>query len=170
LFDFLASNEFKGIKTTFIKIRYFLNIGLRFMKYLVFTMMAFFMVLGDADAQITGLWKSTDHIDNTERSIVKIFEKNGKIYGTVEKLLPAATITHCKGCEGELKNKSLIGMTILTDLKISGEKAVEGKILDPSNGKWYSCDIELDSRDKLKVTGYIGFPLFGKTMYWNRVK
>ena len=141
------------------------------MKHLIFTSLVFFTVMTNLDAQVTGMWKSTDHIDDTERSIVWIYELNGKIYGKIEKLLPAATITHCTGCDGDLKNKSLIGMVILSDLKRSGDdKAIEGKVLDPSNGKWYSCDIELESQDKLKVTGYIGFPMLGKTMYWKRVK
>lgn len=140
------------------------------MKHLIFTSLVFFTLLTCLDAQVTGMWKSTDHIDDTERSIVWIYELNGKLYGKIEKLLPAATITHCTGCEGDLKNKSLIGMTIISDLKRSGDKAIEGKILDPSNGKWYSCDIELESQDKLKVTGYIGFPMLGKEMYWKRVK
>ena len=141
------------------------------MKHLIFTSLVFFTLMTNLDAQVTGMWKSTYHIDDTERSIVWIYELNGKIYGKVEKLLPAATITHCTGCEGELKNKSLIGMTILSDLKRSSDdKAIEGKVLDPSNGKWYSCDIELESQDKLKVTGYIGLPMLGKTMYWKRVK
>ncbi len=140
------------------------------MKHLIFTSLVFFTLMTCLDAQVTGMWKSTDHIDDTERSIVWIYELNGKLYGKIEKLLPAATITHCTGCEGDLKNKSLIGMTIISDLKRSGDKAIEGKILDPSNGKWYSCDIELESQDKLKVTGYIGFPMLGKEMYWKRVK
>jgi len=129
-----------------------------------------FVFLMTADAQVTGLWKSTDHIDETERSIVLIYEKNGKLYGRIEKLLPAATVTHCTGCEGDLKNKSLTGMVIISDLNKNGNAATGGKILDPSNGKWYSCDIELESPDKLKVTGYIGLPMLGKAMYWKRVK
>ncbi len=133
------------------------------MKHLIFISLVFFTLMTTLDAQVTGMWKSTDHIDDTERSIVWIYELNGKIYGKIEKLLPAATITHCTGCDGELKNKSLIGMIILSDLKRSSDdKAIEGKVLDPSNGKWYSCDIELESTDKLKVTGYIGFPYVGK--------
>ncbi len=121
-------------------------------------------------SQVTGMWKSTDHIDDTERSIVEIYEQNGKYFGRVQKLLPAATVTHCTGCEGDQKNKSLIGMIIMSDITRNGTGGTDGKILDPSNGKWYSCDIELESPDKLKVIGYIGFPLLGKTMYWKRVK
>jgi uncharacterized protein (DUF2147 family) len=121
-------------------------------------------------AQVTGLWKSTDHLDDIEKSVVLIYEKNGKLYGRVERLLPAATITTCTGCEGELKNKPLPGIIILTDLTKNELGGTGGKILDPTNGKYYSCDIELVTPDILKVRGYIGFPTFGKTMYWNRLK
>jgi uncharacterized protein (DUF2147 family) len=140
------------------------------MKTLLLTPFVFFTFLINLPAQVTGLWKSTDHIDDTERSIVLIYEKNGKLFGRIEKLLPAATITQCTGCEGALKNKSLVGMIIISDLTKNGNEATGGKILDPSNGKWYSCEIELESPDKLKVTGYLGLPLLGKAMYWNRLK
>lgn len=121
-------------------------------------------------AQVTGLWRSTDHTDDVERSIVRIYEQNGKLFGLVEKLLPAAKVTHCTGCEGTQKNKSLEGMVIMKDITKNGKGGSGGKILDPSNGKYYDCNIELVAPDKLKVTGYVGFPLLGKDMYWTRDK
>jgi len=130
----------------------------------------FFMLLAGLQAQVTGRWKSTDHVDQIEKSIVLVYEQGGKYFGKVEKLLPAATVTHCTGCEGDLKNASIVGMMIMSDISKKGNGGEGGKILDPSNGKWYSCNIELVSPDKLKVTGYLGFPLMGKAMYWNRVK
>jgi hypothetical protein len=45
-----------------------------------------------------------------------------------------------------------------------------GKILDPKSGKLYKCYITLEENDKLKVRGYIGISLFGRTQYWNRLK
>jgi uncharacterized protein (DUF2147 family) len=128
------------------------------------------LVIGtQTKAQVTGYWKSTDHIDDTERSIVHIYAENDKLIGKVEKLLPAATITHCTGCKGDLKNKSLVGMIIMYDLSIIENGGKGGKILDPSNGKYYSCDIRLVAPDRLKVTGHLGIPLLGKSMYWNRL-
>jgi uncharacterized protein (DUF2147 family) len=138
------------------------------MKRQLFTFLVSFSFIQVMHTQVTGMWKSTDHIDDTERSVVEIYEKNGKFYGRVEKLLPAATVTHCTGCDGDQKNKSIVGMVIMSDIIKDGDKGTDGKILDPTNGKWYSCDIELVSPDKLKVIGYVGFPLLGKTMYWKR--
>ncbi len=63
--------------------------------------------LATMDAQVTGLWKSTDHIDDTERSIVNIYEINGKIYGKIEKLVRRRHHHAIRtGCDGELKNRS----------------------------------------------------------------
>jgi len=77
-------------------------------------------------------------------------------------------VTHCTGCEGDQKNKSIVGMIIMSDLIKTTNGGDDGKILDPTSGKWYSCDIELVSPDKLKVTGYVGLSFLGKTMYWKR--
>ncbi len=139
-------------------------------RLLIFLSILILIPVASVDAQITGLWKSTDHLDDSEKSIVKIYEMQGKYFGVVEKLLPAATITHCVGCEGELKNKPLVGMVIMKDIQKKGDDGKNGKILDPSNGKFYSCDIKLESKNILKVTGYVGFSWLGKDMYWHRVE
>jgi uncharacterized protein (DUF2147 family) len=123
-----------------------------------------------ANAQIIGKWKTVDDEDGVEKSIVEIYEKNGKLQGRVDKLLPAATVTHCAECPGELKNKPLVGMEILVDLTKNETGGEDGEILDPKSGKWYTCYMELVSPDKLKLRGYIGIPTFGRTQYWYRVK
>lgn len=128
------------------------------------------LAINSSVGQITGLWKSTDHEDQKEKSIVRIYEVNGAYFGIVEKLLPAATITHCTGCPGDKKDKSIVGMIIMEDIKKNATGGSGGKILDPRSGKYYTCDISLDGPDKLKVRGYLGLSAFGKTMYWNRVK
>jgi len=122
------------------------------------------------NAQIIGKWKTVDDEDGVEKSIVEIYEKNGKLQGRVDKLLPAATVTHCAECPGELKNKPLVGMEILVDLTKNETGGEDGEILDPKSGKWYTCYMELVSPDKLKLRGYIGIPTFGRTQYWYRVK
>jgi len=49
-----------------------------------------------------------------------------------------------------------------------GDEYNSGTILDPENGETYKCYVELVSESKLKVRGYIGFSLFGRTQYWIR--
>ncbi len=44
-----------------------------------------------------------------------------------------------------------------------------GQILDPGNGKTYRSTMEItDSGKKLKVRGYIGVPMLGRTQIWIR--
>jgi len=43
-----------------------------------------------------------------------------------------------------------------------------GKIYDPKNGKTYSCKIAMENNNTLKVRGYIGISLIGRTDTWTR--
>ena len=121
-------------------------------------------------AQVTGLWKTIDDRDGSEKSVIEIFEANGKLYGKVVRLLGGATYTTCGKCEGDLKDKPIIGMTILHDLVKTPNGGTDGKVLDPNNGKMYDCYIELESPDKLKLRGYIGITALGRTQYWYRIR
>lgn len=117
-----------------------------------------------------GIWKNLDDTDGKEKSHIEIYEVNGKLEGKVIKLLPAASITHCDKCKGDNKGKSLVGMKILTDMKSSGSGWSGGHILDPATGKVYKCKMETEGADKLKVRGFIGVSLIGRTQSWYRVK
>jgi len=43
-----------------------------------------------------------------------------------------------------------------------------GTIYKPDEGSTYKCKVELLNKDVLKVRGYIGFSLLGKSQKWNR--
>ncbi len=121
-------------------------------------------------AQVTGMWKFTDEKSKDEKSIVEIFEQDNKYHGRVISILPSSKRTHCDQCKGALKDKPLVGMVIISDLIKTPNGGKDGKILNPANGKTYSCYIELVKPDRLKLRGYLGFPALGKTMYYNRMK
>lgn len=62
-------------------------------------------------------------------------------------------------------------MVLLKDLrKKNGVRWDQGEVLDPDTGNIYSCYLEMISKDKLKVRGYLGFSLFGRTKYMYRVE
>jgi len=118
---------------------------------------------------ILGIWKTVDDEDGLDKSKVEIYQENGKVYGKVIELLEAAEGTQCEKCKGDLKNADIEGMVILKDMEWDGESLDDGSILDPKSGKTYSCSMELEGDDKLKLRGYIGFSLIGRTQYWYRV-
>lgn len=71
----------------------------------------------------------------------------------------------------ELQTRPSLGIKLLTDFEWDGDNEWdEGDIYDPKSGKTYSCYIVMKEYDRLKIRGYIGVSLIGKTTYWTRVK
>lgn len=75
--------------------------------------------------------------------------------------------------DAELKKRPLMGLKLLSDFRFDGKNEWEdGTIYDPKSGKTYSCYMVFTdgTKDKLKVRGYIGISLIGRTTYWTRVE
>lgn len=124
-----------------------------------------------AHAQVTGKWKTIDDETGEAKSVVEVFEKDGKVYGKVIEILnPAKKDSKCQNCKGEDKDKPILGLMIIKGLKKDGKEYTDGDILDPQKGKLYSCTIKLDGNDKLSVRGYMGISLIGRSQTWYRVK
>jgi len=110
---------------------------------------------------VIGVWKTIDDDGETIKSHVEVFEEDGKYYGKVVKLF--------REPDEEKKDQPILGMEIVSDLQKKDEYWQDGKIMDPENGKYYKCFMELIEPDKLKVRGYVGFSLIGRTQYWYRI-
>ena len=118
-----------------------------------------------------GKWKTIDDSSGKPRSIVEIYEVDGKLHGKITKLFrePGEDPDPiCDDCKGEKHNQKVIGMEILWDLEKDGKEWNDGHIMDPENGKTYGCYITLVEPNKLKVRGFLGFSLLGRTQYWER--
>lgn len=120
---------------------------------------------------VIGKWKTIDDETGKAKSIVEIYKaKDGKIYGKVVKILtPGEENKKCTACTGSLKDKPIVGMIILKGLTKDGDEWSGGTIFDPNKNKEYKCYISLENADKLKVRGFIGFSLIGRTQYWHKV-
>ena len=118
---------------------------------------------------IFGEWKNPDDVTGKVNSIIKVYEKNNKAYAKIIEI--TETIRRddlCTKCTGENKNRPILGMDILSGLVKKKNSWTDGKIIDPKRGGTYDCTIELVTENKLKVRGYIGIPMLGKTVYWIR--
>jgi uncharacterized protein (DUF2147 family) len=119
-----------------------------------------------------GRWMTVDDVTNKVKSIVLIWEESGKLNGRIEKLIepdPQYPDPRCVRCAGELKDRPVIGLRILWDLRKDGERWTGGKVLDPNTGKTYKCFVVMeDAGKRLKVRGFIGSSLVGRTQYWLR--
>jgi uncharacterized protein (DUF2147 family) len=119
-----------------------------------------------------GRWKTVDDATGKIKSVVAIWEENGKLYGRIQKLIdpdPKDPNPTCEDCSGEEKGKPVVGLKILRDLQKDGDGWSGGTILDPASGKIYKCLLSLeDGGTKLKVRGFIGVSVLGRTQHWLR--
>lgn len=107
------------------------------------------------------------------KAIVKIAPCGGETCGNL------VWIDSPRNPEGDLKrdvnnsnlqnrNRPLCGLTLVGGLRPDGS-AKDGWIYNPRDGSTYSVAVEPLNEEKLKVRGYLGFPLLGSSQVWTRV-
>ncbi len=119
-----------------------------------------------------GRWKTVDDATGKVKSIVDIREQNGKLYGTIEKLFnPPVPHPTCYLCSGPMKDRPLVGLQVLWGFGQNGSQWSGGQVLDPETGKIYRASLTVeDGGNKLRLRGYIGIPLLGRTEHWLRAE
>ncbi len=118
---------------------------------------------------VQGLWITEDDETGKKKSEVLIYKEGNKVYGKIINLiLPEDKGKLCLNCKGENKNKPIKGLVILKDLILEDDTWEGGTILDPKSGKIYDCYISLEDDNTLKVRGFLGFSLLGRTQIWKR--
>ncbi|MFC4816964.1 MULTISPECIES: DUF2147 domain-containing protein [unclassified Flavobacterium] len=120
---------------------------------------------------VTGKWKTIDDKTGKSKSVVEIYENNGKIYGKIVEIFDETKRDRkCDKCEGSDKNKPVLGMVIIRGLQKDDNEYSGGKILDPESGSLYKCNLKLEGKEKLVVRGYMGISLIGRSQTWVRVR
>ena len=134
----------------------------------------FFVSLpGLAQTTPVGLWQSIDDTTGKPRAEIRISEAAGVFTGRIERSLlptPAGVVQLCTLCPDDRKDKPLIGMEIIRQMKASRDAQTweGGEILDPDKGKLFKLRLQLqDGGKKLQVRGYIG-PFF-RNQTWIRL-
>ena len=118
---------------------------------------------------VEGLWITQDDESGKQKSEVLIYKENGKLYGKIVRLLlPEDQGKICVNCKGKDKGKPIVGLVIVNNLIWEGESWEDGTILDPKSGKLYDCYITLEDNNNLKVRGFLGFSILGRTQSWIR--
>ena len=111
-----------------------------------------------ATANITGYWTTIDDETNEAKSVVQVYEYQGKVYGRVVELLQNP------GAKAKIKGSPAVkGLTIIWDLEKDGDSYSGGEILDPTKGKVYGCEMWRDG-ENLIVRGKIAF--LGRNQTW----
>ncbi len=137
------------------------------MKKIGFLLFACLMFSICASAQsIVGKWKTIDDNTNKARSVVEIYEQDGKYFGRIINVFwnpDESPDNVCEKCTDDRKNQKIVGLQIIRNMEKKGSEYKNGKILDPENGKVYDCKIWIEN-GVLKVRGYVAF--FFRTQTW----
>ncbi|HXP90317.1 MAG TPA: DUF2147 domain-containing protein [Fibrobacteria bacterium] len=67
------------------------------------------------------------------------------------------------------RGRDILGLVILSDLRSDPDGNWSGgRIYDPESGKTYRCEASLDGPDRIRLRGFVGFALLGRTEIWRR--
>jgi uncharacterized protein (DUF2147 family) len=121
--------------------------------------------------EVYGEWKTIDDDTGVAKSIVEVYEENGRVFGRIKKILREdKRDVRCTDCKGDLKNQKVEGMVILKNLLKNEDEYEDGNVTDPENGRTYDAKIWLnkDNPDILMVRGYLSF--LYRTQEWQRLE
>ena len=125
-------------------------------------------------AEIDGRWMTFDPASGEKRSIVEIRSASNEFTGRIVDVFVKPgepSDPACSLCSGAQQGHKIRGLEILSLRRVTGGAEYSGKILDPEEGQSYKCTVTLDSDAKrLTIRGYIGIPLFGRNVVWERIQ
>jgi uncharacterized protein (DUF2147 family) len=118
-------------------------------------------------AAVAGTWLSGDG-DGLIEVRVNGNEISATILGSPNED-PDRPTTDVHNPDSALRDQLLIGLEIFSGFNYDGDgKWSGGFIYDPNSGKTYRCKLKLKDRNTLKLRGYIGISLLGRTDVWAR--
>ena len=114
-----------------------------------------------------GLWKGGD-------ATFEMFESEGKLSARIVALNEPKTAegkekTDIYNPDPKKRSHPIVGLVFISGFtKKSDTRWENGTVYDPKSGKTYSCFMELQGPDKIKVRGFIGIALMGRNYIWTR--
>ena len=144
------------------------------MKRILFCLICLLLVIGgraladEADAVI-GEWYTKEN-----KALVQIYKIENTYSGKIVWLKEPKNDDGSEKLDTNNPDESkhgnpIIGLNLVNGFIYKGKnKWGEGTIYDPDNGKTYSCKMQLKEENSLKVRGFIGVALIGRTQMWTR--
>jgi uncharacterized protein (DUF2147 family) len=155
----------RGLIAVNIGFHYFVSLSLALVSSAILSIAA----KADEGSSPVGLWK-------TEDAQIEIFEADGKLSGKIAALNKEYTTdgiekTDISNPDPAKRRRPLIGLVFMSGFTPEGPGRWEhGTVYDPKTGHTYSSFLEYDGGDTIKLRGYIGISLIGRTAVWTKVK
>ncbi|MDP5230035.1 MAG: DUF2147 domain-containing protein [Cellulophaga sp.] len=139
---------------------------------LVFISISTLFFLNGYSQSIFGKWKTIDDRTGNPKGVIEIYKKNNKMHGKIVEILEEGKENFvCAKCDGDLKDKPVLGMVILQNAEEHDEGEWKGDhLFDPEQAMTFRCKIWLnpENPNELKVRGYLAF--IYRTQTWLRVE
>ncbi|HOY38994.1 MAG: DUF2147 domain-containing protein [Bacteroidales bacterium] len=140
------------------------------MKQVAVFLLAVFSALVMQAQDVTGKWITVDDQTGIEKSVVQIYEKDGKLYGKVIAIIDKSKGENplCTKCSGTLKDKPILGMIVVRGLsKTKDGWFAKNAFLEPESGWIVDGKLWLEGNE-LKVRADVG--IFHRTQTWKRLR
>jgi uncharacterized protein (DUF2147 family) len=128
------------------------------------------LLLGAADtASPVGFWMNDD-------ATFEIFaDEGGKLSGKIIAMREPRTAegkekTDIRNPDPSKRDRPILGLVFMSGFTQKSDNHWEnGAVYDPKSGNTYSCFMDLDGPEKIKLRGFLGISLLGRTQVWTRV-
>jgi len=97
---------------------------------------------------------------------ISIYKKGNAYYG--KSIWVANPRKDAKNPDQRLQSRELLGIELLSGFIYDDGSYINGTIYDPESGNTYKCKMSIEG-NQLKVRGYIGISLFGRTELFERI-
>lgn len=136
-------------------------------------------ILASQADDILGVWQTEK--DDNGYAHVEIYKEKDRYFGKmIWFLYPIYAADDSNGLGGQaimdienpdesLRSRPLINLVMLKNFVFRGSHWTKGSIYDAGSGKTYKSKIKLDKKGNLRVRGYVGVALMGRTTVWTPV-
>lgn len=120
--------------------------------------------MAGAATGLTGDWQTK------EGSVVRVFDCRDSVCAKVVRIEPGAPgRTDAKNPKAELRSRPVCGLEIGSGfVRKDPGHATDGSVYDPKSGRMYHGTMDVEG-DELRLRGYVGVSLFGRTETWRRI-
>ena len=118
---------------------------------------------------VLGFWMTEG-----DKAKIEIYKEGGKYHGKIVWLKEPLNEEGKQKLDKEnpdkaLRNKPILGIRLIKNFVFDDGQWEDGEIYDPESGKTYSARMKLKNGE-LDVRGYIGAPMFGRSVVWTRAE
>ncbi|MBL4803372.1 MAG: DUF2147 domain-containing protein [Alphaproteobacteria bacterium] len=114
---------------------------------------------------VEGLW-----LTQNERSVINVYECDQGLCGDIYWIIDGGMQYDTKNPDASKHKDPMCGLRILYGFeKDEVGEWEDGKIYKADEGDVYNANVEINDNGTLKVRGYVGISMFGKSQKWTKV-